>query len=387
MWKRILLSLAICCLTFLLMEGALRIVELHSKKIRFYTSNSYQTQTVDVTSNLQLLLNTLPGALWPGADVNGFTINDKGFLTPDLPYDNPQKTKRLVLLGDSQGIGIVPYPQTFIQILEQKIRTEDTIPFDAINLSIAGIGTRVEREILNLEGKQYNPDVIILSFNIGNDFSDDQLAITRYLAQSQRKNVAPFFLYQSRVFSLFRNSLLILQSRYAGPTIHSDANAISGTYTGDAFYDENQNITDKQTYLKQASQQLNIYLADESAYQNINDISDAIHSMKKIAESIHASLFVIIIPTPVQLDTTLLSQELEYFDKPQSSLDLTLPQKKIKHILTSENIGYLDLLEAWSSDSAAMTYYRKNDDHLNLAGNKAVSDLLFPIVHQMLGDR
>ena len=383
MWKRILLSISICCITFLCVEGTLRVLERYSKKIRFYTNNSFQTQTMDVTSNLQTLLSSLPAALWPGAAFNGFTVNEKGFLTPNLTYDNPKNTKRLVLIGDSNGVGRVPYPESYIRLLEQRIRNENNIPFDAINLSVGGIGPRIENELLGLEGAQYHPNIILLSFTICNDFSDDQQAIKRYSDQSQKKITPPFWLYQSRVFSLLRNSLLIFSNNYGKMTHKTDNAASPGTYVGET-YDDAEPGMDTQTYLKQAAEQLNIYLADGSAYTEIADIQQAIHSMKQIADTIGAKFFVVIVPSPVQINTALLPQELPYFDKNGAQLDLTLPQQKIKTILTTEHISYLDLLEPWATDAAAVTYFHPNDDHLNFAGNQAVANLLFPIINQLL---
>jgi hypothetical protein len=230
---------------------------------------------------------------------------------------------------------------------------------------------------------QYHPNIILLSFTVCNDFSDDEQAIKRYSDQSQKKITPPFWLYQSRVFSLLRNSLLIFHNNYEGKNTHTtNSSAPPGTYVGES-YDDAEPGMDTQTYLKQAAGQLNIYLADGSAYTEIA-VQNAIHSMKQIADAMGAAFFVVIIPSPVQINTALLPQELPYFDKNGSPLDLTLPQQKIKTILTAEHISYLDLLEPWATDSTALTYFHPNDDHLNLAGNQAVANLLFPIMTHLL---
>lgn len=65
-----------------------------------------------------------------------------------------------------------------------------------------------ERKVLEIEGRKYQPDLVIFSFFVGNDFSDDIGMDNRYQqinAKLAKRDNFPVWLYQFKTVSFIRN--------------------------------------------------------------------------------------------------------------------------------------------------------------------------------------
>ena len=83
----------------------------------------------------------------------------------DIPYEKPAGVKRILILGDSYGIGYgVNVEDTFAMVLERTLNSSGT-PCEVINLSVSGFGSAEELVMLKTEGLKYHPDLAIFQFN------------------------------------------------------------------------------------------------------------------------------------------------------------------------------------------------------------------------------
>ena len=83
----------------------------------------------------------------------------------DIPYEKPKGMKRILILGDSYGIGYgVNVEDTFAMVLERTLNKPET-PCEVINLSVSGFGSAEELIMLKTEGLKYHPDLAIIQFN------------------------------------------------------------------------------------------------------------------------------------------------------------------------------------------------------------------------------
>ena len=91
--------------------------------------------------------------------------NARGFRDDDHPFERIDDRKRILLLGDSFGMGDgVNRGELFADLLEE------TLPeTDVINLSVNGYGTDQELLSYQSEGIRYNADVVLLAFMLAND--------------------------------------------------------------------------------------------------------------------------------------------------------------------------------------------------------------------------
>ena len=101
-----------------------------------------------------------------------FKINSKGIRSNnEIPYKKSSK-KRILLLGDSFGMGYgVELEKSFSEVASRNLR-EKGIDNEVINLSVSGYGTAEELIALESEGLRYTPDIVLLAFH-DSDYKDN----------------------------------------------------------------------------------------------------------------------------------------------------------------------------------------------------------------------
>ena len=137
--------------------------------------------------------------------------NSKGIRSyVEYPYEKPEGTKRIVVLGDSFGMGYeVELEDTFTQVMRQELMEGLGQNVEVINLSVSGYGTAEQLLMLQNEGVKYEPDLILVTWhdtdpddNIrSNLFKVDDNQLVRKSATYLPGIEIREFLYQ---FSLYR---------------------------------------------------------------------------------------------------------------------------------------------------------------------------------------
>mgnify|MGYP000103170157 CR=1 FL=1 len=102
-----------------------------------------------------------------------FKINSKGVRADrEIPYKKSEGTKRIIVLGDSFGMGYgVDLNNTFTETASRLINKKG-IKNEIVNLSVSGHGNAEELVALTLEGLKYDPDLVLLQFH-QTDFVDN----------------------------------------------------------------------------------------------------------------------------------------------------------------------------------------------------------------------
>ncbi|HEY6045162.1 MAG TPA: SGNH/GDSL hydrolase family protein, partial [Pyrinomonadaceae bacterium] len=103
---------------------------------------------------------------------DGTTTNQFGFNSRDYPLQKSPGVFRILVLGDSfnwaDGL-----KGNYTALLEQKLDSlHGSHKVDVINAGYPGTHTGEELAILKKFGLQYHPDLVILGFFVGNDFTD-----------------------------------------------------------------------------------------------------------------------------------------------------------------------------------------------------------------------
>jgi hypothetical protein len=99
--------------------------------------------------------------------------NSKGIRADsEIPYEKPPGLKRIVVLGDSFGMGYgVDIQDTFTSQM-QKALEKNGIRCEVVNLSVSGHGNAEELITLREEGFRYEPDLVLLAWH-GSDLDDN----------------------------------------------------------------------------------------------------------------------------------------------------------------------------------------------------------------------
>jgi len=84
----------------------------------------------------------------------------------DYTYEKPAGVKRVVVLGDSFGMGYgVKLEDTFTEQMRRKLESSLGKKVEIINLSVSGYGTAEELLMLQHEGVRYHPDLVLLAWH------------------------------------------------------------------------------------------------------------------------------------------------------------------------------------------------------------------------------
>lgn len=99
--------------------------------------------------------------------------NSKGVRADkEIPYKTLPGVKRIVLLGDSFGMGYgVNLENTFSELMKKSLQTKG-IKCEVVNLSVSGHGTAEQLIMLANEGLKYQPDLVLLAWH-GSDIADN----------------------------------------------------------------------------------------------------------------------------------------------------------------------------------------------------------------------
>jgi hypothetical protein len=99
-----------------------------------------------------------------------YTHNSRGLRDEETPYQKPEGTYRILVLGDSFAYGDgVQQSETFSEILESLLKKHGS--FEVINTGVTGYGLTQETLYYETEGYKYEPDLVMLVF-YHNDLTD-----------------------------------------------------------------------------------------------------------------------------------------------------------------------------------------------------------------------
>ncbi|HET9481218.1 MAG TPA: GDSL-type esterase/lipase family protein [Candidatus Polarisedimenticolia bacterium] len=139
-----------------------------------------------------------------------FSTNARGFTGPEVPYEKPPGTFRVVAMGDSSTFGWgVETEQSYPRVLETELRRR--LPgrrIEVINLGVCGYTSLQGRVLLEREGLRYQPDIVTISYG-SNDFSP----VPEPFEEVYRRNLgwsgaARALLNHSRAYRLYASALL-----------------------------------------------------------------------------------------------------------------------------------------------------------------------------------
>jgi hypothetical protein len=276
-----------------------------------------------------------------------FRLNAKGF--KDVEFEaKAQDEFRILGLGDSFTYGVVPYRNNYLTLLQgQWEGTGRNV--NVLNMGIPSTSPREYLALLVGEGLDLDPDMVLVSFFIGNDFFE-----------TKEKSL----LEHSYVASLMR--YLVQIRAKVNPKVRHQ-----GAYCDDCF------VFDEERYLKMEFARSSIYrkhlkILDEKLLEVLHYLGE----MKALCDREGLALSIAIIPDEMQVDPALWQQvrNTYYAGVDDKQFDLSRPNRLLKQGLDQLGIDYLDLTPAFMEDGRRL--YRPRDSHWNIAGNELAARLI-----------
>jgi hypothetical protein len=308
--------------------------------------------------------------------------NRFGFNAPDYPLAKTPGTFRILFVGDSFGWA-GGLKGNYIGLLQQTFDAQnDSRRIEIINTGYPGTHTGEQLIMLRKFGLQYDPDLVILGFFAGNDFSDadpyrKRIVLNDSLYDIDRRNELRLLGYpivlQSRAY-------IFLQQKYAvyARNRQSKKEALEwARVTGQPA--PTNNLTEQTFYAVQNLKLkfFNKHTSDEEFRPNIELIFRSIAEMDELLKARHIPLLVAIYPDEMQVSRSQFETLVQRFGLNADDYDLDLAEKRLRGFLDTKGIPYIDLLDRFRAEEEKQDLYYFRNTHWNQNGNRLAEEMIF----------
>lgn len=358
--------------SLLLFEIVLRFSFNFLPKVRYFLYSSRYDLNFAKIKTHQDLLKYEPCPLIPQTSVNGFVINKDGFYTPNYSLEKEEKTTRIGFVGDSFAVGVVPYPQNFINVFQSLVQEgSKTKKIEVINWGVPCIGPKFEEKILEIDGYKTNPDYLVWMFFVGNDFSDEYFPEKPGLGNKLTKNIL--------TLRLIRNLQKTFQGLSLNRQVPTDNKLYkeSGIYVGLPYpYDDGKPTFNKEKYLSLQAEKITLFNKEKFPIESWRGIQNVFTRFKENCDRLSIKCLVVIIPDEIQVDKELFSEVIKNPDSPDGGLIMDYPQQRLVDFFQEKEIDYLDLLPFFLQNNILDKSYHPFDTHWNISGNKLAGKII-----------
>ena len=160
-FKKVALALAATFLFFFGVEQCLKLIgyEAHMPPIVIVGQKESETQS----DGLYLDDDQLLFRFRPGAEFNGRTVNQMGFLDREIDPAKKPGTMRVICMGDSvSGQGIPPYSGH----LNSKLAAAppNTNAWESFNMAVHGYTSAQGLRLFELQARDLKPDIVVIMY-------------------------------------------------------------------------------------------------------------------------------------------------------------------------------------------------------------------------------
>ncbi len=277
-----------------------------------------------------------------------FRLNSQGF--KDLEFGiKKEGTFRIVAIGDSFAFGSVPYRDAFLTLLQKKLSTAGK-QVELLNMGVPSLPPQEYVYLLGLEGLAMDPDMILLTLFVGDDFS-----------ASQAKSI----LDKSALVALGKK-VLDSTKTFSGRILHKGRYCDTCPVLADALF---MTIETEKAYL---------FEKENRTFGNeLENVQYSLGRIRDICNREGIELFVVVIPDVVQIDTSLeatLRQNMSSVIS-EDSWDIEQPGRALTNWLNAKGIPSIDLYQGLKNSTVPV--YKVSDVHWNIAGNKLAAEQVF----------
>lgn len=284
-----------------------------------------------------------------------FRLNSRGYKDQEFSV---RKTRRWRVLGigDSFAFGVVPYRWNYHTRLEEML-TESGRNVEVLNMGIPRIGPREYLDVLLREGMNLDPDWVMVSFFVGNDFID-------VVDWGTRRNWYEY----SFVASLI-HYLICVRPEYQGreargaPTYRDDAPTLS-----------------EKAFMRIERQRSLIFRRGNTGLRQFLPMAvEYLAEMQRACVRRRIGFLVVIIPDELQINSDLQRSIVAWADASgaPAQWDWAQPNTLLAEELGRRGIDHIDLYERFAAEGGDRRLYKPRDTHWNIAGNELAARSIF----------
>jgi hypothetical protein len=307
---------------------------------------------------------------------NRFGFNDR-----DYALRKPSDSFRVLFIGDSFG-WTGGLEGNYTAIVERRFAdAPGGSRVEVINTGYSMTHTAEQFASLQRDGLQYDPDLVVLGFYAGNDFTDADPTRRRIALMDTyldvNANEMPQTIWGRPL--LARSRLWPLLSQRWRFVSH----AIQGGQPG------GRHGMTRQAYLEEAGHNMHFY--DRRKHEagefdaNIAHIFGAVDAMRALVAARGGRFAVVIIPADFSVSPVRAAAIHERHAMDPQHYDLHLAQKILGAHLASQGTPFLDLLPVFKQSAFAETAHLPNDLHWSNDGIVAAADATFAWLRRLVG--
>jgi hypothetical protein len=273
----------------------------------------------------------------PGAELNGKRLNALGFMDDEFQLAKPDDVRRVAAFGDSFAIGVVPYAENFLTLLDDGLDARQ--PTEVMNLGIVSTGPEDYLYLWRTEVRPYRPDLVLLCIFVGND-----IRAPRESSLLHRDSLLAFAV-PGRLWSVSHQ-----------PTAPATPSPEAATFDEASFLDVER---DRIALCRRAPD-----AKTQRAWQVTLSI------LGHIADETGPALRVAIIPDEYQVNDALFATLAAGHE---SDFDREDPQRRLAAWCAERGVPCLDLLPALREAERDEHTYKPRDTHWNARGNRVAA--------------
>ncbi|WP_287523609.1 hypothetical protein [Okeania sp. SIO2C2] len=323
--------------------------------------------------------------------------NQFGFNDRDYSLQKDQNKFRLLVVSDSFNWA-GGKEGNYTALLEKKFDNYyGKQQVDVINVGYPGTHTGEQLGMLKKYGLQYNPDLVVLGFFVGNDFRDadperKRIIVNGIYIDIDKEDELIIFGYpiigRSRLLMFLQQKYQVyqeLQKAKQDSAQLSSSSLVASLNLASAPIIEREKspgILSEKAFLRVEKSRLKFCkirdLLEGKRDDNISYIFQSISEMQKLLKSRNIDFIVAIYPDEYQVNDELLNDIFaEYDDLKRESYNVTCQQEILKKYLEANGIPYIDMLDKFRIEQKIRPLYLLREPHWNSAGNLLAADILF----------
>ncbi len=300
-------------------------------------------------------------------------INSHGLNDREYPYEKPEGTFRIVILGDSFAAGLTaPLDDSFQEVLENLLNKNRERPrFEVINCGVGGYATNHELRFFLQEAYKYEPDVVLLTVLTGND-----------ILENSRSWDPPSYTEVENV-SKERNYLSLLYENFKLPHVARDAVRVFGPgWLLDLFYKGGGLLAGQSRTHKGIPLMYWVYSSPYSPEweERVSLTVELILVLKTEVEKRNAKLGVVILTNKEQVHPEWWVEALDTFPQMRDmGWDLGKPDRILADFMDKQGISCLKLLphfREYAAQTGKKLHYHF-DGHWSVEGHRLAGRLIY----------
>ena len=326
-------------------------------------------------------------------------INALGLRDHDYPYEKPEGISRILVLGDSFPEALqVRLEDGFSKVLEKAVNVGAPQPIEVINAGVSGYGTDNALLFFTHEGFKYSPDIVLLTFYVGNDVRNNWYPLEEQDSGEPRK---PFYDIGPEGLTLRRYPFSRDEGWTASVKTFLGRHLRLYAFSRDIWNRFGQRLfragrnNDTNGDVAGIPLDLPLFQREPPAmWDDAWQVTRAILRELRSEVTRHgAQLFVVTVPTAFQVHPEIWEERLGANDSLRR-IDWLLdhPNEYLSQVCKEEQIPILDLLPLMRNEArntSSLLYFFR-DNHWNESGHQfaamRVAEALLPLVEESYGN-